>query len=97
MAARPATAAQSAQKAQRELEDLQLVLRARNGDDGAMDALLRSLERKNLSLKAYFAKEAKRNNFLMDRADEFFTNASAIAVLTMAGLLADRRTNDSAP
>src|SRR5213595_228009 len=36
--ARPATAAQ---KAQRELEDLQLVLRARNGDDGAMDALLR--------------------------------------------------------
>ena len=41
MAARPATAAQTAQKAQRELEDLQLVLRARNGDDGAMDALLR--------------------------------------------------------
>src|SRR5689334_4945211 len=38
MAARPATAAQ---KAQRELEDLQLVLRARNGDEGAMDALLR--------------------------------------------------------
>src|SRR5438128_2867464 len=41
MAARPATAAQTAQKAQRELEDLQLVLRARNGNDGAMDALLR--------------------------------------------------------
>ena len=41
MAARPATAAQTAQKAQRELEDLQLVLRARNGDDSAMDALLR--------------------------------------------------------
>jgi RNA polymerase sporulation-specific sigma factor len=38
MAARPATAAQ---KAQRELEDLQLVLRARNGDGGAMDALIR--------------------------------------------------------
>src|SRR5213078_1587072 len=36
--ARPATAAQ---KAQRELEDLQLVLRARNGDGGAMDALIR--------------------------------------------------------
>ena len=38
MAARPATAAQ---KAQRELEDLQLVLRARNGDSGALDALMR--------------------------------------------------------
>jgi RNA polymerase sigma-H factor len=41
MAARPATAGQTAQKAQRELEDLQLVLRARNGDSGAMDSLLR--------------------------------------------------------
>src|SRR5438552_7819717 len=38
MAARPATAAQ---KAQRELEDLQLVLKARNGDGVAMDALMR--------------------------------------------------------
>src|ERR687885_2026134 len=38
MAARPATAAQ---KAQRELEDLQLVVRARNGDDAALDALIR--------------------------------------------------------
>jgi RNA polymerase sporulation-specific sigma factor len=38
VAARPATAAQ---KAQRELEDLQLVLRARNGDNGALDALIR--------------------------------------------------------
>ena len=38
MAARPATAAQ---KAQRELEDLQLVLRARNGDGGALDLLIR--------------------------------------------------------
>src|SRR5213596_4018599 len=38
MAARPATAAQ---KAQRELEDLQLVMRARNGDGGALDELIR--------------------------------------------------------
>src|SRR2546422_7919737 len=38
MAARPATAAQ---KAQRELEDLQLVIRARNGDGGALDVLIR--------------------------------------------------------
>jgi RNA polymerase sporulation-specific sigma factor len=38
MAARPATAAQ---KAQRELEDLQFVLRARNGDGGALDVLIR--------------------------------------------------------
>ena len=38
MAARPATAAQ---KAQRELQDLQLVLRARNGDGGALDVLIR--------------------------------------------------------
>src|SRR5437667_4329452 len=38
MAARPATAAQ---KAQRELEDLQLVLRARNGDSGSLDVLIR--------------------------------------------------------
>jgi RNA polymerase sporulation-specific sigma factor len=39
--ARVATAAQSAQKAQRELEDLQLVLKARNGNSGAMDVLIR--------------------------------------------------------
>ena len=38
MAVRPATAAQ---KAQRELEDLQLVLRARNGDGDALDLLIR--------------------------------------------------------
>src|ERR671927_208506 len=38
MAARPATAAQ---KAQRELEDLQLVLKARNGSSVAMDQLIR--------------------------------------------------------
>src|SRR3954453_16690009 len=39
MAARPAATA--AQKAQRELEDLQVVLRARNGDGSAMDVLMR--------------------------------------------------------
>jgi RNA polymerase sporulation-specific sigma factor len=38
MAARPATAAQ---KAQRELEDLQLVMRARNGDGAALDLLIK--------------------------------------------------------
>src|SRR5438034_7963087 len=38
MAARPATAAQ---KAQRELEDLQLWLRLRNGAPGALDVLIR--------------------------------------------------------
>ena len=41
MAARSATTAQIAQKAQRELEDLQLVLRARNGDNVALDQLMR--------------------------------------------------------
>jgi RNA polymerase sporulation-specific sigma factor len=41
MSARTATAAQTAQKAQRELEDLQLVVRARNGDELALDNLLR--------------------------------------------------------
>jgi RNA polymerase sporulation-specific sigma factor len=41
MAARPATAAKTAQKAQRELEDLQLVLKARNGDGTALDSLIR--------------------------------------------------------
>jgi RNA polymerase sporulation-specific sigma factor len=41
MAARPATAAQTAQKAQRELQDLQLVLKARNGDSVALDQLMR--------------------------------------------------------
>jgi RNA polymerase sporulation-specific sigma factor len=39
MAARPVATA--AQKAQRELEDLQLVLRARNGDGVALDVLIR--------------------------------------------------------
>jgi RNA polymerase sporulation-specific sigma factor len=41
VAARAATATYSAQKAQRELEDLQLVLRARNGDSESMDVLIR--------------------------------------------------------
>ena len=41
MAARVATAAQTAQRAQRGLEDLQLVLKARNGDEVALDQLIR--------------------------------------------------------
>src|SRR2546422_8324866 len=41
MPARAATAMQASQKAQRELEDLQLVLRSRNGDPGALDVLMR--------------------------------------------------------
>jgi RNA polymerase sporulation-specific sigma factor len=43
MAARPAatTTQPAAQKARRELEDLQLVVRARNGDQAALDGLIR--------------------------------------------------------
>jgi RNA polymerase sigma-H factor len=41
MPARPATAASSQQKAQRELEDIQLVVAARNGDGTALDQLIR--------------------------------------------------------
>ncbi|MGH3081585.1 MAG: RNA polymerase sporulation sigma factor SigH [Gaiellaceae bacterium] len=41
MAARPATRMTPAQRAERELEDLQLVIRARNGDSQAMDTLIR--------------------------------------------------------
>jgi RNA polymerase sporulation-specific sigma factor len=41
MAARTATAIRTPQKAQRELEDLQLVLRARNGDMSARDEMIR--------------------------------------------------------
>src|SRR5262245_40482287 len=41
MAARTATALKPAQKAQRELEDLQLVLKARNGSQQALDDLMR--------------------------------------------------------
>ena len=41
MTARPAPATQAQQRAQRELEDLQLVVRARNGDGAARDALIR--------------------------------------------------------
>jgi RNA polymerase sporulation-specific sigma factor len=41
MPARHAIAAQRPQKAQRELEDLQLVMRARNGSQAALDALMR--------------------------------------------------------
>jgi RNA polymerase sporulation-specific sigma factor len=41
MAARVATAAQAALRTQRELLDLQLVLRARNGDEVALDTLIR--------------------------------------------------------
>src|SRR5947209_12029967 len=40
-AARPAPAHRRQPKAERELEDLQLVVRARNGDDAAMDHLIR--------------------------------------------------------
>lgn len=38
---RTATAAKTQQKAQRELEDLQLVLKARNGSEAALDALIK--------------------------------------------------------
>jgi RNA polymerase sporulation-specific sigma factor len=41
MPVRTAPTARSPQRAQRELEDLQLVVRARSGDDGARDALIR--------------------------------------------------------
>jgi RNA polymerase sporulation-specific sigma factor len=41
MSARSATPLQPAQKAQRELEDLQLVIRSRNGDGVALDLLIR--------------------------------------------------------
>jgi RNA polymerase sporulation-specific sigma factor len=41
MPARHAVAVQSPQKAQRELEDLQLVMKARNGSQQALDALMR--------------------------------------------------------
>jgi RNA polymerase sporulation-specific sigma factor len=41
MSARTATAQRTPQKAQRELEDLQLVLKARNGSQAALDALMR--------------------------------------------------------
>src|SRR6476646_3983604 len=41
MAARTATAVRTPQKAQRELEDLQLVVRARNGDASARDEMIR--------------------------------------------------------
>src|SRR6059036_479546 len=41
MAAKTATATQTANRAQRELEDLQLVLKARNGDQAALDQLMR--------------------------------------------------------
>ena len=41
MPVRTAPAARSPQRAQRELEDLQLVVRARNGDESARDALIR--------------------------------------------------------
>jgi RNA polymerase sporulation-specific sigma factor len=41
MATRPVANQQTPSKAQRELEDLQLVMRARNGDGTAMDALIR--------------------------------------------------------
>src|ERR671923_2773644 len=40
-AARPATSARPAQKAQRELDDLKLAARARNGDEHPLDALIR--------------------------------------------------------
>jgi RNA polymerase sporulation-specific sigma factor len=41
VAVRTVVAAKTPQKAQRELEDLQLVLRARHGDGGALDSLIR--------------------------------------------------------
>src|SRR5437773_3765778 len=40
-AARPAPVPRRQQKAERELEDLQLVVKARNGDPGALDVLIR--------------------------------------------------------
>ena len=63
MAARAATArtatARSPQKVQRELEDLQLVLKARNGDSVAMDALIRRYTGfVRLKASSYFSRAA---------------------------------------
>ena len=41
MARQPLTAAQQADKAQREVEDIRLIIRARNGEQAAMDQLIK--------------------------------------------------------
>ena len=52
-AARPAPVPRRQQKAERELEDLQLVVKARNGDNAAMDQLIRRLLGIELKMKQY--------------------------------------------
>src|SRR5215510_10320353 len=65
MAARPAATA--AQKAQRELEDLQLVLRARNGDDAALDALIRRYTGfVRLKASSYFIAGAESDDLIQE-------------------------------
>src|SRR6266516_1677071 len=65
MAARPATAAQ---KAQRELEDLQLVMRARNPDVGALDTLIRRYDGfVRLKASSYFLAGSESEDLVQKR------------------------------
>ena len=70
-------AAKSPQKAQRELEDLQLVLKARNGSSAALDVLIRRYTSfVRLKASSYFLVggepgKHRPNNRVRHRVDEF--------------------------
>ena len=73
MSARTATAPKTPAKAQRELEDLQLVLKARNGSTVALDSLIRRYTPfVRLKASAYFLvgggnDDQIANKFVVDR------------------------------
>src|SRR6202166_3184736 len=67
VAARTTARAYSPQKAQRELEDLQIVLRARNGDSVAMDALIRRYtDCVRLKASSYFLAGADSDDLIQE-------------------------------
>src|SRR6184192_837056 len=67
MAAARAATARSPQKVQRELEDLQLVIKARNGDSVAMDALIRRYTGfVRLKASSYFLAGADNDDLLQE-------------------------------
>ncbi|HZO50846.1 MAG TPA: RNA polymerase sporulation sigma factor SigH [Gaiellaceae bacterium] len=67
MTTRTATAPKTAQKAQRELEDLQLVLKARNGSQAALDQLLRRYQSfVRLKASSYFLAGGDSDDLLQE-------------------------------
>ena len=98
MAARPATRMTPAQRAERELEDLQLVIRARNGDSKAMDTLIRRYTGfVRLKASSYFLAGGDSEDLIQEgliglyKADRYFRSDKETSFRSFAELCITRQ------